>query len=87
MATATAANMCRGLTSEHVDAVKEAIPCLAGLLHYSDAKVVDNACMALSHIADSYSTQQSLLQALSGGGLMNQALQLVSSNWVTRTNE
>lgn len=34
VAVATAANMCKGLTSEHSQAVKEAIPILNNLLTY-----------------------------------------------------
>ncbi|KAG2490174.1 hypothetical protein HYH03_011304 [Edaphochlamys debaryana] len=84
-ATATAANICRSLTaspgaassSVAQAAVKEAIPMLTGLLHYSDAKVVDNACVALSYIAEASAGQPALLEALTSGGLVGQALQLI----------
>jgi E3 ubiquitin-protein ligase TRIP12 len=45
-----------------------------------DAKVVDHACMALSHIASAYAKNAELLTLLSSGGLVGQALQLVSLN-------
>lgn len=48
------------------------------LLCPQDAKVVDNACVALSHVADAFASQTSLLEVLSSGGLIGQALQLVS---------
>ncbi|KAG2450258.1 hypothetical protein HYH02_004769 [Chlamydomonas schloesseri] len=84
-ATATAANICRSLTlmpsaaasSTAQAAVKEAIPILTGLLHYSDAKVVDNACVSLSYIAEASAGQPALLEALTAGGLVAQALQLI----------
>ncbi|GIL61901.1 hypothetical protein Vafri_16276, partial [Volvox africanus] len=84
-ATATAANICRSLamspsaasSSAAQAAVKEAIPILTGLLHYSDAKVVDNACVSLSYIAEASAGQPTLLEALTSGGLVAQALQLI----------
>jgi hypothetical protein len=45
-----------------------------------DAKVVEHACMALSHIASAYAKNTELLSLLSSGGLVGQALQLVSLN-------
>ncbi|KXZ47851.1 hypothetical protein GPECTOR_32g463 [Gonium pectorale] len=84
-ATATAANICRSLmaspstaaSSTAQSAIKEAIPILTGLLHYSDAKVVDNACVSLSYIAEASAGQPALLEALTTGGLVGQALQLI----------
>ncbi|GIM11450.1 hypothetical protein Vretimale_14948 [Volvox reticuliferus] len=84
-ATATAANICRSLamspsaacSSAAQAAVKEAIPILTGLLHYSDAKVVDNACVSLSYIAEASAGQPTLLQALTSGDLVAEALQLI----------
>jgi hypothetical protein len=43
-----------------------------------DIKVVDNACIALSHIVEALSPQSSLIAKLcEEGGLLNQTLQLV----------
>ncbi|KAK9826455.1 hypothetical protein WJX81_000175 [Elliptochloris bilobata] len=39
VAVATAANMCRGLTTANTDAVQTAVPILTNLLQYQDAKV------------------------------------------------
>jgi E3 ubiquitin-protein ligase TRIP12 len=79
-AVATAATMCTGLGPSHVSAVKDALPVLCNLLQYQDAKVVDNACMALLHIAEAYAHHASLLEQLQSAGLINQALQLISIN-------
>lgn len=78
VAVATAANMCRGLSPENAESVKDAVPILTGLLQYPDAKVVDNACVALSSIAEAFATKSDLLELLSTQGLINQALQLIS---------
>ena len=47
--------------------------------HTQDARVVDNACVALSYIAEAAASQPPLLEALNspGNGLVNQAIQLV----------
>lgn len=79
-AVATAATMCTGLGPSHLSAVKDALPILCNLLQYQDAKVVDNACLALLHIAEAYSKDASLLEQLQTAGLINQALQLISIN-------
>jgi E3 ubiquitin-protein ligase TRIP12 len=79
-AVATAATMCTGLGPSHVSAVKDALPILCNLLQYQDAKVVDNACMALLHIAEAYAHHAQLLEQLQRAGLINQALQLISIN-------
>lgn len=39
--------------------------------------MVDNACTALSNIADAFKGKPELLTVLSSGGLITQALQLV----------
>jgi E3 ubiquitin-protein ligase TRIP12 len=78
-AVATAAMMCTALGPSHVSSVKDALPMLCNLLQYQDDKVVDNACIALQHIADAYAHDAALLKQLQEAGLINQALQLISS--------
>ena len=39
--------------------------------------MVDNACVALSHIAEAFAIRPDLLAVLSDSGLVSQALQLV----------
>jgi E3 ubiquitin-protein ligase TRIP12 len=72
--------MCSALGPNHVGAVRDALPVLCNLLQYSDAKIVDNACAALLHVADAYACDAALLAQLQEAGLINQALQLISSN-------
>eukprot|EP00891_Asterochloris_glomerata_P005589 jgi/Astpho2/5589/e_gw1.00079.2.1_t len=78
VAVATAANMCRFLTSENTEAVSSAVPMLTSLLQYSDAKVVDNACLALSRIAQAFSSSPKSLEMLCEYGLITNAVQLIS---------
>lgn len=78
VAVATAANICRGLTLQHVDAVTTAAPILIGLLRYSDAKIVDSACLALTRIAEVFSKSPSHMETLCGFGLIDSIVQLVS---------
>lgn len=77
VAVATAANICRGLSTEHVDAVSTAAPILIGLLSYSDAKIVDSACLALTRIADAFSRSPEHMEVLVGFGLVNSIVELV----------
>lgn len=78
IAVSTAANMCRGLSTDNAEAVKAAVPILTSLLQYSDSKVVDHACIALSYIAEAFSSNPELLAQLSSGGLMTQIMQLIN---------
>ncbi|KAL3152604.1 hypothetical protein ABBQ32_001622 [Trebouxia sp. C0010 RCD-2024] len=78
VAVATAANMCRSITSENTDAVADAIPILTNLLQYQDAKVVDNACLALSRIAEAFAHRPASLSMLCEFGLITNAVQLIS---------
>ncbi|KAL0044182.1 hypothetical protein WJX82_003026 [Trebouxia sp. C0006] len=78
VAVATAANMCRSVTSENTDAVASAIPILTNLLQYQDAKVVDNACLALSRIAEAFAHRPASLNMLCEFGLISNAVQLIS---------
>ena len=82
VAVATAANICRGLTtsSEYVDAVSTAAPILINLLSYSDVKIVDSACLALTRIAEAYSRSPEHLERLVGYGLINSIVEMLAVN-------
>lgn len=78
VAVATAANICRGLTLEHVDAIHTAAPILIGLLRYSDAKIVDSACVALTRIAQTFSKNAAQMGTLCNMGLISSIVEMVS---------
>lgn len=78
VAAATAANICRGLTPEHVDAVSTAAPILINLLQYQDGKIVDSACLALTRIAEAFSRSPAHMETLCGFGLINSIVDMVA---------
>ncbi|KAK9803385.1 hypothetical protein WJX72_003423 [[Myrmecia] bisecta] len=78
VAVATAANMCRALTTESTQAVSSAVPILTNLLQYQDAKVVENACLALTRIAEALSHSSAQLEMLCGHGVITNAIQLIA---------
>jgi E3 ubiquitin-protein ligase TRIP12 len=78
VAAATAANICRGLTTEHVDAVSTAAPILINLLRYPDAKIVDSACLALTRIADVFAKSPTHMEMLCNFGLINSIVEMVA---------
>jgi E3 ubiquitin-protein ligase TRIP12 len=78
VAVATAANICRGLSTEFVDAVSTAAPILIGLLSYSDAKIVDSACLALTRISDAFSRSPEHMEMLVGFGLISSIVEMVA---------
>lgn len=57
-------------------------PCARVFMCLQDAKVVDSACQSLSYIAEASAAQPALLEALTGGGLVGQATQLVRGGGV-----
>eukprot|EP00887_Chlorella_sp_A99_P008099 scaffold12.g8099.t1 len=78
VAVATAANICRGLTTDHEDAVATAAPILIGLLSYQDAKIVDSACLALTRIAQAYARSSTHLETLCNLGLISSIVDMVT---------
>lgn len=78
VAAATAANICRGITIEHVDAAITAAPILITLLRYSDAKIVDSACLALTRIAEVFSKSTEHMQTLCSFGLITSIVEMVA---------
>ena len=44
VAVSTAAHMCRGLTTENIDAINSAVPILTGLLQYQASRCFHEVC-------------------------------------------
>ena len=80
VAVATAANICRGLSLEYVDAVSTATPILINLLRYPDAKIVDSACLALTRIAEAFSRSPERMELLVSFGLISSIVDMVAVN-------
>ena len=78
VAAKTAANICRGISTSHSEAVFAAVPILTSLLQYQDSKVVDSACLALSYIVTAFAGQPTLMSQLTSEDLLTRTLQLLS---------
>ncbi|CAA0815645.1 E3 ubiquitin-protein ligase UPL3 [Striga hermonthica] len=80
VALATAANMCKKLSSDAADFVMEAVPLLTNLLQYPDAKVLESASICLTRIAEAFASSPEKLDELCNLGLVAQAAALISSS-------
>ncbi|KAF2322732.1 hypothetical protein GH714_029798 [Hevea brasiliensis] len=80
VALATAANMCKKLSSDAADFVMEAVPLLTNLLHYHDAKVLEHASVCLTRIAEAFASSPDKLDELCNHGLVTQAASLISTS-------
>jgi len=78
VAVVTAANMASGASSQSMDQVKSAVPLLTNLLQHHDIKVVDNACLALSRLAEAISKKPANLQDFCSENLIAHTMQLVA---------
>lgn len=63
-AVTAAANCCRSLSVDSFPMVQSITPILQNVLSYSDQRVVEQACMALTRIVDSYRHHPDKLEAL-----------------------
>lgn len=63
-AVTAAANCCRSLSVDSFPMVQEITPILQNVLSYSDQRVVEQACMAVTRIVDSYRHHPDKLEAL-----------------------
>jgi E3 ubiquitin-protein ligase TRIP12 len=63
-AVTTAANCCRSLSPEHFEMVRDVLPILRNVLSYPDQRVVEQACLAVTRIAESYRHYPEKLESL-----------------------
>ncbi|KAK4377364.1 hypothetical protein RND71_003660 [Anisodus tanguticus] len=80
VALATAANMCKKLSSDAADFVMEAVPLLTNLLQYHDAKVLEHASICLTRIAETFASSPEKLDELCNHGLVTQSASLISTS-------
>jgi E3 ubiquitin-protein ligase TRIP12 len=76
-AVATAANMCRGLPVECAHLVADSVPLLSNMLNHHDQKLLENACLALNRLAESFAHSAAQLEMLAAQGLLPNLLRLV----------
>lgn len=58
------AHCCRNLTQDAFSSVKEAMPILRNVLSYSDRKLVEQACLAITRVVESYRHHPEKLETL-----------------------
>ncbi|KNA15559.1 hypothetical protein SOVF_097120 [Spinacia oleracea] len=80
VALATAANMCKKLSSDAADFVMEAVPHLTNLLQYHDAKVLEHASVCLTRIVEAFASSADKLDELCNHGLVTQVASLISTS-------
>ncbi|KAK9728001.1 Ubiquitin fusion degradation protein 4, partial [Basidiobolus ranarum] len=79
-AVTTAANCSRNVPNECFDMIKEVVPILERLLSYSDQKVVDQACLALVRLVESFKYNTEHLESIVSKDLAQNILNLISSS-------
>jgi E3 ubiquitin-protein ligase TRIP12 len=63
-AVTTAANCCRNLAPDNFEMVRDVIPILKNILSYPDQRVVEQACLAVTRVAESYRHLPDKLESL-----------------------
>jgi len=74
----TAANICKKIPSDAAEFVMDAVPILTNLLQFHDSKVVEDACICLTRIVESFASSSEKLDELCNHGLVTQAARLIS---------
>uniref|UniRef100_F6I1J3 HECT-type E3 ubiquitin transferase n=1 Tax=Vitis vinifera TaxID=29760 RepID=F6I1J3_VITVI len=77
VALSTAADMCKKLPLDAAEFVMEAVPLLTNLLQYHDAKVLEQASVCLTRIAEAFASSLDKLDELCNHGLVDQAASLI----------
>jgi E3 ubiquitin-protein ligase TRIP12 len=69
-ALTAAANCCHSLSVDAFSSVRDMMPVLRNVLTYSDRKLVEQACLAITGVVDSYRHHPDKLEALLTGELL-----------------
>ena len=77
VALSTAADMCKKLPLDAAEFVMEAVPLLTNLLQYHDAKVLEQASVCLTRIAEAFASSPDKLDELCNHVLVDQAASLI----------
>ncbi|EPS41980.1 hypothetical protein H072_4065 [Dactylellina haptotyla CBS 200.50] len=76
-AVTTAANCCRNIPEDSFPTVRDVMPILLGVLNSSDQKVVEQGCLCISRIVESFRHQPDKLEELVSKDLLRAMLQLL----------
>ncbi|KAK6512211.1 Ubiquitin-protein ligase [Arthrobotrys musiformis] len=76
-AVTTAANCCRSIPEDSFPTVRDVMPILLGVLNSSDQKVVEQGCLCISRIVESFRGYPEKLEELVSKDLLRAVLQLL----------
>ncbi|RVD86466.1 uncharacterized protein DFL_004740 [Arthrobotrys flagrans] len=76
-AVTTAANCCRNIPEDSFPTVRDVMPILLGVLNSSDQKVVEQGCLCISRIVESFKHLPEKLEELVSEDLLRAILQLL----------
>lgn len=76
-AVTTAANCCRNIPDDSFPVVRDVMPILENILNNNDQKVVEQGCICVSRIVQSFKHQGSKLEELVSPGLLKAILRLL----------
>ncbi|KAF1850077.1 uncharacterized protein K460DRAFT_272848 [Cucurbitaria berberidis CBS 394.84] len=76
-AVTTAANCCRNIPEDSFPVVRDVMPILENILNNNDQKVVEQGCICVSRIVQSFRHQESKLEELVSTGLLKAILRLL----------
>ena len=76
-AVTTAANCCRNIPDDSFATVRDVMPILENILNNSDQKVVEQGCICVSRIVQSFRHQENKLEELVSPGLLKAILALL----------
>ncbi|CAI6331682.1 unnamed protein product [Periconia digitata] len=76
-AVTTAANCCRNIPSDSFSTVRDVMPILKDILNNNDQKVVEQGCMCVSRIVQSFKHQEDKLEELVSPQLLRAILRLL----------
>ncbi|GAA5905899.1 putative ubiquitin-protein ligase UFD4 [Sporobolomyces salmoneus] len=82
-AVTAAANCCRSLSIDSFNMVKDAIPIFKNILGYPDQRVVEQACLAIVRIVDSYRHHPDKLEQLLTSDLLSAIKALLNPDSTT----
>ncbi|KAJ4377547.1 Ubiquitin fusion degradation protein 4 [Neocucurbitaria cava] len=76
-AVTTAANCCRNIPEDSFPVVRDVMPILENILNNNDQKVLEQGCICVSRIVQSFRHQESKLEELVSTGLLKAILRLL----------
>jgi E3 ubiquitin-protein ligase TRIP12 len=76
-AVTTAANCCRNIPEESFPVVRDVMPTLLNVLSSSDQKVLEQGCLCISRIVESFKTQDERLEMLISANMLKSILGLL----------